>query len=89
MVVTTSTLQGNSYGKYHAIIIVHSCSVNPRRLCLGVKYYIVHMYSMPYYTYNSTANFLVLGPTALMYISKERCCDEDLHGVGIFFKLNE
>ena len=26
------------------------------------------MYSMPYYTYGSTANFLVLGPTALIYI---------------------
>ena len=26
-------------------------------LCIGVKYYIVHMYSMPYYTYGRTANF--------------------------------
>ena len=26
------------------------------------------MYSMPYYTYGSTANFLFLGPTALIYI---------------------
>ena len=26
------------------------------------------MYSMPYYTYGSTANFLLLGPTALIYI---------------------
>ena len=51
---------------------------------MGVKYYIVHMYSMPYYTYGSTANFLFLGPTALnIYsISKERRCNEDLHGGG-------
>ena len=48
--------------------IVHSCSVDPRKLCVGVKYYIVHMHSMPYYTYGSTANLLVLGPTALIYI---------------------
>ena len=34
---------------------VHSCSVGPRKLCGGVKYYIVHMYSMPYYTNGSTA----------------------------------
>ena len=40
------------------------------------------MYSMPYYTYGSTANFLVLGATALLYISKERRCNEDLRGVG-------
>ena len=46
------------------------------------------MYSMPYYTYGSTANFLFLGPTALIYIYiyiyiiKERCCNEDLCGVG-------
>ena len=54
--------------------------------CVGVKHYIVHMYSMPYYTYGSTANFLVSEPTVLiyMYISKERRCDEDLHGVGKF-----
>ena len=53
--------------------IVHSRSVDPRKLCVGVKYYIVHMYSMPYYTYGSTTNFLVLGPTALLYISKAAC----------------
>ena len=40
------------------------------------------MYSMPYYTYGSTANFLVLEPTALIYISKERRCNEDQRGVG-------
>ena len=39
----------------------------PRKLCVGVKYYIVHMYSMPYYTYGSTANF-VLEPTVLIII---------------------
>ena len=42
------------------------------------------MYSMPYYTYGSTTNFLVLEPAVLIYISKERRCDEDLHGVGNF-----
>ena len=42
------------------------------------------MYSMPYYTYGSTANFLVLESTALVYRSKERCCNDDLRGVGKF-----
>ena len=51
---------------------IHSCSVDPRKLCVGVKYYIVHMYSMSYYTYGSTANFLFLGPTALIYIKTEK-----------------
>ena len=68
--------------------IVRSHSVDPRKLCVGVKYYIhvVHMYSMPYYTYGSTANFLVLKPTAYIYviISKERRCDKDQRGVGDF-----
>ena len=36
-----------------------------------------------YYAYGSTANFLFLGPTALIYISNERCCNEGLRGVGI------
>ena len=27
---------------------------------------------------------LFLGPTALVYTSKERCCDEDLQGVENF-----
>ena len=44
----------------------------------------IHMYSMPYFTYGSTANFLFLGPTALIYISKERRCNENLCGVGNF-----
>ena len=68
--------------------ILYSRSVDLRKLCVGVKYYIVHMYSMPYYTYGSTANFLFLEPTALVYIyyiSKERRCNEDLRGVGFFF----
>ena len=39
------------------------------------------MYSIPYYTYHSTANILVLGPIAL-FISKEWRCDEDQRGVG-------
>ena len=48
--------------------IIHSRSVDPQKLRIGVKYYIVHMYSMSYYTYGSTADFLVLGPTALIVI---------------------
>ena len=36
-----------------------------------------------YYTYGSTANFLFLGPTALIYVSKEQRCNERLRGVGI------
>ena len=47
---------------------VHLHSVDPRKLCVCVKYYIVHMYSMLYCTYGGTANFLVLEPTALIYI---------------------
>ena len=39
---------------------VHSCSVNHRKLCVGIKYYTVHMYSMSNYAYGSTTNFLVL-----------------------------
>ena len=39
------------------------------------------MYSMPHYTYGSTANILVLESTALIYISKEWRCNEGLHGV--------
>ena len=62
-------------------IIVHSRSVDPWKLCVGVKYYIGHMYSMPYYTYGSIANFLFLEPIAFIYISKEWRCDEDVHGV--------
>ena len=64
--------------------IVHSHSVDPWKLCVCVKYYIVHVYSMPYYTksYDSTANLLVLEPTALIFISKERRCNEDQRDVG-------
>ena len=65
------------------LTIFYSRSVDPRKLCVGVKYYIVHMYSMPYYTYCSTA-LLFLGPTAFIYISKDQCCNEDLRGVGNF-----
>ena len=41
------------------VIIVHSRSIEPRKLCVGVKYYIVHvhMYSMPYYTYGVQLTF--------------------------------
>ena len=37
-----------------------------------------------YYTYGSTANFLFLGRTALIYISKERCYNEGLRRIGNF-----
>ena len=66
--------------------IVHLRSADPRKLRVDVKYYIVHMYSMPYYTYGSTADFLVLELTALIYIYKEWCCNEDLHDV-VNFKI--
>ena len=49
--------------------------------------YIVHMYSMTCYTNGSTANFLFLGPTVLIYMPKERCCNDDIRGVGNF--INE
>ena len=42
------------------------------------------MYSMPYHTYGSTANILVLEPKVLIYIWKERRCNEDQRGVGKF-----
>ena len=65
--------------------ILYSRSLDPQKLRVGVKYYIVHMYSMPHYTYGSTANVLFLGPTVLIYIiSKERHCNEDLRSVGNF-----
>ena len=67
-----------------ALNILYSRIDDPQKLCVGVKYYIVHMYSMPYYTSGSTANFLFLGPTALIYIYKEWCCNEDLRSVGNF-----
>ena len=41
------------------------------------------MYSMPYYTYGSTANFLFLEPTVLIYVyQKNERCNEDQRGVG-------
>ena len=66
------------------LLIVHSLSVDPWKLCVGVKYYIVHMYSMPYYTYGGTANFFFRAYSTYIYISKEQRCNEDLRGVGNF-----
>ena len=40
--------------------------------------------SMAYYVYDSTANLLFLGPTALACISKERHCNKELCGIGNF-----
>ena len=57
------------------IAIVHSHSVDPQKLCVGIKYYIVHMYSMPYYAYGSTANLLFLGPTVLIYRRTGNVCE--------------
>ena len=65
-------------------IILYSRSVDPWKLRVGIKYYIVHMYSMPYYAYGGTVNFLFLEPTVLIHISKEWRCNEDLRGVGNF-----
>ena len=58
---------------------------------VGVKYYnvIVHMYSMPYYTYGSTANFLFLVPTALIYIYQKNGNVTRIYVVLEILKLNE
>ena len=74
--------------------ILYSRSVDPWKLCVGIQYYIVHTYSMAYYTYGSTANILFLEPTALIYIyiyiSKERRCTRIyMYVVLEFFKLKE
>ena len=54
---------------YSLYIIVYSRSVDPQKLCIGVKYYLVHtMHSMPYYTYGSPANLFFLGPIVFIYI---------------------
>ena len=48
------------------------------------------MYSMPYYAYGSTAHFLFLEPTALLYISKEWSCNKDLHVRGVeIYKIEQ
>ena len=52
------------------VTILYLRSVDPRKLCVGIEYYIVHMYSVPYYTYGSEANLLVLEPAALIYIKR-------------------
>ena len=70
-------------------IILYSCSVDPWKLCIGVKYYIVHMYSMPYYTYGSTANFLFLGHTALIYIYQKNSTVTRINMVLEILKLNK
>ena len=69
--------------------IVHSRLVDPRKLCVGVKYYTVHMYSMPYYTYGSTANVLVLEPIALIYIYQKNGAVTRINVVLEILKLNE
>ena len=81
-----SPLPGNNFLLLYTI----GNSFDLRKLRVGVKYYIVHMYSMPYYTYGSTVKFLFLEPTALIYIyiynyiSKVRHCNEDLRGIRNF-----
>ena len=69
--------------------VLYSRSVDPRKLCVGVKYYIVHMYSMPYYTYGSTANFLFLEPTTLIYIYQKNGAVTRIYVVLEVLKLNE
>ena len=63
--------------------------LDPQKLCVGVKYYIVHMYSMPYYTYGSTANFLVLESTALIYIYQKNGAVMTIYVVLENLKLNK
>ena len=63
--------------------IVHSRSVDLRKLCVGIKYYIVHICTVCHTTLMVVQlSFLYLGPTVLLYISNERCCNEDQRGVG-------
>ena len=45
-------------------------------MCIAINYTPL---SMAYYTDNSTDSFLSFGPTALICISKEWCCKEELH----------
>ena len=47
------------------------------------------MYSMPYYTYGSTANFLVLGPTTLIYIYQKNGVVTRIYVVLEILKLKE
>ena len=68
---------------------IRSCSVDPRKLHVGVKYYIVHMYSVPYYTYGSTAHFLFLGPTVLIYIYQKNGAATKIYVVLENLKLNK
>ena len=49
----------------------------------------VHMYSMPYYTYGSTANFLFLGPTVLLYINQKNGAVMRIYVVLENLKLNK
>ena len=64
-------------------------SIRRSKLCVGVKYYIVHMYSMPYYTYGSTVNFLFLECTALIYIYQKNGAVTRIYVVLENLKLNE
>ena len=70
------------------ITIAHSRSVDPRKLCVGVKYYIVHMYSMPCYTYGGIANFLFLHLQHL-YIYQKNGAVTRINVVLENLKLNE
>ena len=47
------------------------------------------MYSMPYYTYGSTPNFLFLGPTALIYIYQKNGAVTRIYVVLEILKWNE
>ena len=70
-------------------LIVHLCSVAPRKLCVVVKYYIVHMYSIPYRTYGSTANILILEPTVLIYVYQKNSAVTRIYLVLEVLILNE
>ena len=69
--------------------ILYSRSVDPWKLQVRVKYYIVHMYSVPYYTYGSTANFLFLEPTVFIYLYQKNGAVMSINIVLEILKLNE
>ena len=68
--------------------IVNLHSVDPRKLRVGVKYYIVHMYSMPYYTYGSTAKLFILRAYSA-YIYQRNGVVTRIYMVLKMFKLDE
>ena len=63
--------------------IVYSRSVDPRKLCLGVKYYIVlYTYYLIIICTLCHTTLMVYSTAYSAYISKERRCNKDQRGVG-------